>query len=256
MQNETNFLSLPHDEQKSIIEAVIFASDEVITYKTLYKLLVTHESILPNDESGFDSATGEMTIDSEIAEQNNFTPQSLEEIIQSINQDLINTGRPFQIVNFANGYQFATLQHYGAYIHNLIKTKTKRRLSQASMETLAIIAYKQPVTKPEIEQIRGVNSNEIVNALIEKNLVRIAGRKDVLGKPLLYATTSDFLKTFGLKSIDDLPRLREIDDIAAELSGANDETDDMTITITKSEADNILKSSRDFVELEETNEIN
>ncbi len=244
-QPDNNFLTLGRDEQKSIIEALIFASDEIISYKTLYKLLITHETLSAHEEpeAGLDSISGEMTIDSEIARNNNFTPEFIEDIVKQINQDLINTGRPFHIVHFANGYQFATLRHYGEYIHNLLKSKTKRRLSQASMETLSIISYKQPITKPEIEQIRGVNSNEIVNALIEKNLVKIAGRKDVLGKPLLFATTSDFLKTFGLKSLEDLPRLREIDELASELGGGNSSEDDFVITISKAESDQILKST-------------
>lgn len=248
MYNDNLFLKLPREEQKTIIEAIIFASDETVTFRTLYKLLITNETINPNEDAAYDSSsTGELTIDDEIAKSLNFTPDTLAEIIKDINQDLINTGRPYQIVNYANGYQFATLTHYGEYIHNLLKSKTKRRLSQAALETLSIIAYKQPITKPEIEQIRGVNSNEVVNALIEKNLVKIAGRKDVLGKPLLYGTTNDFLKIFGIRSLDDLPKLREIDDIAAELSGSSEDEKDLTISISRDEADSILKASKSIL---------
>ncbi len=232
MQNKTDFLELPRDQQKAIIEALIFSSEEVLNYKTLYKLLITNEPIFSVERESDENNVNEITIDDEIAEKNNFTTEILEEMIHEINQELINTGRPYQIVNFAGGYQFATLPHYGYFVHNYIKSKTKRRLSQASMETLSIIAYKQPITKPEIEQIRGVNSNEIVNSLIEKNFVKIVGRKDVLGKPLLFATTQDFLKTFGLHSLDDLPRLREIEDIANSLSSEQStEKDDFTIVI-------------------------
>jgi segregation and condensation protein B len=83
------------------------------------------------------------------------------------------------------------------------------------LETLAIIAYKQPISKPEIEKIRGVNSNEIVNSLLDKGLIKIVGRSDALGKPLVYGTTEEFLRTFGLYSLEELPKLRELEDMSA-----------------------------------------
>ena len=91
--------------------------------------------------------------------------------------------------------------------------KSKRRLSQAALETLAIIAYKQPITKPELEQIRGVNSDYILNTLLEKNLITITGRAETIGRPLLYGTTTEFLKYFGLYNLSDLPKPREIEEI-------------------------------------------
>ncbi|MEJ2614592.1 MAG: SMC-Scp complex subunit ScpB [Ignavibacteriaceae bacterium] len=91
--------------------------------------------------------------------------------------------------------------------------KSKRRLSQAALETLAIIAYKQPITKPEIESIRGVNSDYMLNTLLEKDLITISGRAETIGRPLLYVTTNEFLKYFGLNNINDLPKPREIDEI-------------------------------------------
>ncbi|MEJ5246017.1 MAG: SMC-Scp complex subunit ScpB [Bacteroidota bacterium] len=252
-KNNNLFLQLPREEQKAIIEAIIFASDEIVTFKTLYKLLITHESLPPVEVT--ENNSGELTIDDEIAQSINFTPEILDEMIRDINQDLINTGRPYQIVNYANGYQFATLGHYGQYIYNFLKSKTKRRLSQASLETLSIIAYRQPITKAEVEQIRGVNSGEIINSLVEKNLVRIVGRKEVLGKPLLFGTTQDFLKIFGLRSLEDLPKLREIDEIAEELAQpSKDEQDTVTFSISKEEADKILRSSTK-IELDNQDEL-
>ncbi|HPP39774.1 MAG TPA: SMC-Scp complex subunit ScpB [Candidatus Kapabacteria bacterium] len=252
-KNGNLFLQLPREEQKAIIEAIIFASDEIVSFKTLYKLLITNES-LPPVEVG-EKNSDELTIDDEIAKSINFTPEILEEMIRDINQDLINTGRPYQIVNYANGYQFATLSHYGQYIYSFLKSKTKRRLSQASLETLAIIAYRQPITKAEVEQIRGVNSGEIINSLVEKNLVRIVGRKEVLGKPLLFGTTQDFLKIFGLRSLEDLPKLREIDEIAEELAHPQKEEEEtVTFSISKEEADKILRSSTK-IELDNQDEL-
>ncbi|MGB8316759.1 MAG: SMC-Scp complex subunit ScpB, partial [Ignavibacteriaceae bacterium] len=95
----------------------------------------------------------------------------------------------------------------------LSSEKSKRRLSQAALETLAIIAYKQPITKPEIESIRGVNSDYMLNTLLEKDLITISGRAETIGRPLLYITTNEFLKYFGLNNISDLPKPREIDEI-------------------------------------------
>ncbi len=244
-KNGNLFLQLPREEQKAIIEAIIFASDDIVTFKTLYKLLITNES-LPPVELNEKSSDDELTLDDEIAKSINFTPEILDEMIRDINQDLINTGRPYQIVNYANGYQFATLSHYGQYIYDFLKSKTKRRLSQAALETLAIIAYRQPITKAEVEQIRGVNSGEIINSLVEKNLVRIVGRKEVLGKPLLFGTTQDFLKIFGLRSLEDLPKLREIDEIAEELAHPQKEEETVTFSISKEEADKILRASSKF----------
>lgn len=138
------------------------------------------------------------------------------EIIDEINQELTETNRPFKIINVAGGFQYSTKSEFGELLQLIYKSKSKRRLSHASLECLAIIAYKQPISKPEIEQVRGINSNEVVNSLLEKNLIEIVGRKDVLGKPLIYGTTNEFLRMFGLKGLSDLPKLRELEEITME----------------------------------------
>jgi segregation and condensation protein B len=122
-------------------------------------------------------------------------------------------GLPFRIIAVANGYSYATRPEFSKYVGFLSSERSKRRLSQAALETLAIIAYKQPITKPEIEKIRGVNSDYILNMLLEKNLITISGRAETIGRPLLYGTTDEFLKYFGLNKISDLPRPREIEEI-------------------------------------------
>jgi segregation and condensation protein B len=119
----------------------------------------------------------------------------------------------FKIIKVANGYLFATKQENAKYVGYLSSEKSKRRLSQAALETLAIIAYKQPVTKPELESIRGVNSDYILGSLLEKNLITITGRAETPGRPLLYSTTNEFLKYFGLNKLTDLPKPREIEEI-------------------------------------------
>jgi segregation and condensation protein B len=127
------------------------------------------------------------------------------------------TERVFRIVEVAiagtSGYQFATKPEFGELLSRLVKSKSKRRLSKAALETLAIIAYRQPVSKPEIEVIRGVSSNEVINKLLEKNLVTITGRSESVGKPLLYGTTDDFLRLFGLHNLADLPKPRELEEL-------------------------------------------
>jgi len=117
------------------------------------------------------------------------------------------------IVEIAGGYQMLSNPLYASYVRDFYKTKHKEKLSKPALETLAIIAYKQPVSRADVETIRGVNSDGVVVHLIEKELIKIVGRKDVPGKPYLYGTTKQFLEYFGLKSLQDLPKLEEFPDL-------------------------------------------
>ncbi|NLO18391.1 MAG: SMC-Scp complex subunit ScpB [Ignavibacteria bacterium] len=204
------FFNLPRTEQKAALEAIIFAAEEPISFKILFSVLVVGEKLKSSKIEKEDISNIET--DETKARQQEYE-EFFREIIDEINSELINSNRPFRIVEIAGGLQYATRPEYGAYIEKLYSSKIKRRLSQASIEALSIIAYKQPITKPEIERIRGVNSSEIINSLVERNLVETAGRKDVLGKPLLYKTTDAFLKVFGLQTLSDLPKLKDFDDI-------------------------------------------
>ncbi|MDR0927648.1 MAG: SMC-Scp complex subunit ScpB [Ignavibacteria bacterium] len=198
--NTPLFLSLDRTEQRAIIEALIFASttDDNLSAENILKLALYNDATADND-------TAEITID------------DIVKLIEEINEDLDNSNRPYRIVHYSGCYQFATIPQYGEQVLRMYKSKINKNFSNAQLETLAIIAYKQPTTKQEIDRIRGVlSSSEVVNALIDKGLVQIAGRKDTLGRPLLYSTTTDFLRTFGLNALDDLPKLREIDEIAEE----------------------------------------
>ncbi len=174
----------------SVIEALIFASDEVIT---------------PNEIS---NAIKELDGD-----ETAITPGEIEACVENLNEKYQQIELSFHIIKIAGGYTFATRPDYAKYLGYLSTEKSKRRLSQAALETLAIIAYKQPITKPEIESIRGVNSDYMINTLLEKNLVNIQGRAETIGRPLLYSTTDEFLKYFGLHKISDLPKPREIEEI-------------------------------------------
>lgn len=137
-------------------------------------------------------------------------------LVAELNEEYEITGRAFRIVEVAGGYQFATTRDYGEFVALMAKEKLRRRLSPAALETLAIIAYRQPVSKPEVEAIRGVNCDQVLVNLMEKNLVVITGRSEGVGRPLLYGTTEDFLRSFGLKGIGDLPKLREIEELMEE----------------------------------------
>ncbi len=174
----------------SIIEALIFSSDEPITSTDLVKAI-----------KGIDGEDIQISV------------EEVEECINGLNQIYEEKNVAFNIMKIAGGYLFATKPEYAKYIGYLSSEKSKRRLSQAALETLAIIAYKQPITKPELETIRGVNSDYILNTLLEKNLISITGRAESIGRPLLYGTTTEFLKYFGLDKLSDLPKPREIEEI-------------------------------------------
>lgn len=129
--------------------------------------------------------------------------------IEALNTDYKQSGRSFHIRQIAGGYQFYTLPEFTPYIKELLKTKPII-LSSPALETLAMIAYRQPITRLEIEDLRGVDSTGVIRNLLDKNLIKIAGKKDIIGKPFLYGTTSLFLKHFGLNSISELPKIEEL----------------------------------------------
>jgi segregation and condensation protein B len=148
---------------------------------------------------------------SDLAEILEVMPQEAEDLVRALEANY--AGRGLQVSRIAGGYQVTTRPEYGPTVARLHKPE-RFRLSRAGLETLAIVAYRQPVTRPEIDAIRGVNSDSPLNTLLEYELVCEAGRKDTPGRPVLYCTTEGFLGHFGLNSIDDLPRL---DSIPAEV---------------------------------------
>lgn len=174
----------------SVVEALIFASDEPLSHSEIIKAIKE----IDGDDIQISST-------------------EVESAVGSLNDTYSENDSAFKILHIANGYLYATNPEYSKYVGFLSSEKSKRRLSQTALETLSIIAYKQPITKPEIEQIRGVNSDYMMNTLLEKNLITIKGRAETVGRPLLYTTTSEFLKYFGLGKITDLPKPREIDEI-------------------------------------------
>lgn len=124
--------------------------------------------------------------------------------------ELDQRGSPLQLLEIAQGWQLASRPAYSQWVRRLFKQKTTLRLSASALETLSIVAYKQPITRGEIEDIRGVDVGGVVDTLLDRKMVKIVGRKEALGRPMLYGTTLEFMKQFGLKSLDELPRLEEL----------------------------------------------
>ena len=136
--------------------------------------------------------------------------QAVKAAADQLRQDYEQAGHAFELVEIAEGYQLLTRPAYDEWITRMKKAKSQAKLSGAALETLAIIAYKQPIRRIDIEAIRGVQSGELVRALMERGLIRIAGRADQPGSPLLYGTTKDFLDVVGLKSLEELPKPEEV----------------------------------------------
>lgn len=140
----------------------------------------------------------------------NSARKELPDFVKQLNESYANEGRSFRIREIAGGYQMHLVPTYTRAVEKFLKKQKERRLSQAALETLAVVAYKQPVTRADIEHIRGVNSDGVIASLLERKLVAIVGRSQKVGRALLYGTTRKFLEYFGLNELDELPRLEEL----------------------------------------------
>ncbi len=212
---------------KDIIEALVFASDEPLSPGDIRSLILDEpvkRAAAPAEGSDEAEAQpeplaeegAEQPATGKRAKKNPLEFTTIRESVELLNASYEETGRAFRIVEIAGGFQFATLPTLSMYVARLYKERSRRRLSSAALETLAIIAYKQPVSKADVENIRGVNCDEVLKSLLEKNLVTITGRAESVGRPLLYGTTDEFLRQFGLASMRDLPKPREIEELLKE----------------------------------------
>ncbi|HEY4717079.1 MAG TPA: SMC-Scp complex subunit ScpB [bacterium] len=174
------------NDLKGIIESLIFVADSPITIDELKNIV---------DGANRKEIEG-----------------ALEELVAELNS----LNRSFCIEKVANGFQLRTKETYANWIRKYLNTKPAR-LTRPALETLAVIAYKQPVTRTEIESIRGVDSGGVIKTLLERKLIKIMGKLEVPGRPLVYGTTRDFLELFGFKDIKDLPTLKDYEDLAKEL---------------------------------------
>ncbi len=177
---------LPPAQVRAVLEALIFASPQPITAKEISRVL------------------------------QGVSREDWERELLELRADYARDERGLQIVEVAAGYQITTRPEYNDWVRELLDPRTPTRLSIQALETLAVIAYKQPVTLPEIIELRGVKSGGVVKTLLEKRLIRITGRKEVVGRPMLYGTTKQFLLHFGLKDLEELPKIEEFAEVLGE----------------------------------------
>jgi len=166
-------------EKRALLEALLFFSGEPLTPATL-------KSVTEIDES------------------------EIKRLMEGVIADYRNADSGFIVTEIANGYQMVTNPRFAPWVRKLRGVQVSGRLSLAALETLAIIAYKQPIIKAEIEQVRGVSSDGVIKTLLDRRLIRIMGKKEAPGKPLLYGTTKEFLQHFGLKDLSELPTLKDL----------------------------------------------
>lgn len=169
-------------EAKAVIEALLFMGGETLTLNTIRKII-------------------------EVDKYNT------ERIMRDLILDYSTRNSGLFIVEVAEGYQMVTNPACAPWVKKLLSTSVPKKLTQSSLETLAIVAYKQPIIKAELEAIRGVNSDGVVKTLLERRLIKILGRKEVPGRPLMYGTTKEFLQYFGLKDLSELPTLKEFQEV-------------------------------------------
>lgn len=173
---------------KLIVESLLFASGEPLTPQQI-------RDLLPGKDI-----------------------KEIKHVLQELKNEYEKMNRSFLIKEVAQGYQFRSLPLYGRYIANMLSS-TPSRLSRAALETLAIIAYKQPIIRQEIERLRGVDVSSLVKMLLKKGLIRIVGRKSLPGRPIIYGTTGMFLEVFDLKDLSSLPTLKEIEELGVGEEG-------------------------------------
>ncbi len=169
---------MDNSEAKRIIEAILFVSDKPLSIDTIKDVLGGIE------------------------------PTAIKGFVEELNREYASSGRSFSVKEIAGGFQMLSDPRYGSWIAKLYK-RPPDRMSGPSLETLAIIAYRQPLTRADIEAIRGVNVDGVIATLEQRGLIRTRGRKEAPGRPILYGTTTEFLKHFGLKSLEELPKLKE-----------------------------------------------
>ncbi len=171
----------PHEEQKQKLEALLFTSPEPLRLRDLKEVVDLHGN-------------------------------KIKSLLDDLDNEYGKNGRAFTIKHVADGYQLMTRPEHRDMLESFHGRERDRSLSQAAMETLSIVAYEQPITRAELESIRGVQSGQLLRNLMDKGFLRIRGRKDAPGRPILYGTTNTFLEAFGLSSLDDLPEPDELMD--------------------------------------------
>ena len=176
----------------------------------------------PVSEAGADTGIQEATAKRAARNEERAIREYLRKVLDELTEDLANGDRGVEIREVAGGYRMATKPEYHDAIRSFVKSlKPPMKLSMQALETLAVVAYKQPVTGPEISEIRGVESGGVLGSLLSRKLITTAGRKQVIGRPILYKTTKEFLLRFGLKDLNELPSIEEFEKMAGELADAD-----------------------------------
>ena len=202
------------EEVKSIVEALLFATD------------------VPLNPDRLESLVG------------NGLPAPIRDVIEHLNQEYWEQHRTFFIAEVGGGFQMATRSQYGPWVKKLFLERAETKLSPAALEALAIIAFKQPVIRAEIQAIRGVDSGGVLGTLLERGLIRITGRSEALGRPLLYGTTKKFLRHFGLNRLADLPKPKEIEELLQQEREGGPRVEDQTEQVAGSGGDRGQKEVR------------
>ncbi len=184
-----------------VAEALIFAADVPVAARAVAEV--------------FTAVTGNEDADA----------AAVEAAVESLNLAYQQTGRTVRIERWAGGFRMATVREVAPFVQAFVAAEDERRLSRSLLETLAVIAYKQPTTKPEVDFVRGVDAGYALGKLLEKNFVTVVGRAEAVGRPLLYGTTDFFLEQFGLGSVDELPRPREIEQLLNDPAFARERTE-------------------------------
>ena len=192
---------------KGQIEAIIYAAEEPVTLEQI--ALVLKDSVVAEHVLA-DAGLEGSELDAEVKKR-------VREAVEELSADYANSDRGMEVRQVAGGYRMGTKpEHHDVVRHFAKNLKTPVRLSMPALETLAVIAYKQPVTAPEISEIRGVDTSGVLATLLDRKLITTAGRKPVIGRPILYKTSKDFLLRFGLKDVTELPSLEEFEKLASD----------------------------------------
>ena len=195
----------------AVIESLLIASEDPLSSSEIARLVRNRLAELEDGvEDGEECEETERAFAKEVGKNSEIKEETVVDAIQTLNRKYERGKRSFSIVERSKGWKIFTRPEYGGFVRRLFPGPKPRRLSPPAMEALAIVAYRQPVTKASIEHVRGVSSDSIIQKLLDRELIKISGRADLPGRPLLYGTTDFFFEHFGIKSIDELPNSEEL----------------------------------------------
>ncbi|MEO0415543.1 MAG: SMC-Scp complex subunit ScpB [Verrucomicrobiota bacterium] len=209
-------------ELTQIVEALIFAAPQPITVSEMQKAVKRAAS--ESDDPAAEVLTA-------------VTPKKVEKAIEDLSEYYFNTGRPTELIETATGWRFVTREEYAEYIRALLPELKPEKLSAPALETLALVAYRQPITKADIEAVRGVSVDGVINKLLDRDLIKVGGRADLPGRPQLYETTPLFMEHFDIKDLNELPNAAELQTVDLPTAEEEEETEELAETEQPDEAE-------------------